>query len=120
MFFLNDYLLIFILFLITFVIGGIIILLPLVVIFQENYNEKVSPYECGFSPFEETRTPFDIHFYLVAILFVIFDLEISYLFPWSLVLANLTFFGFWAMIWFLIILSLGFVYEWNRGALNWT
>jgi NADH-quinone oxidoreductase subunit A len=81
--------------------------------------EKVSPYECGFSPFEDARNQFEVKFYLVAILFIIFDLEVSYLFPWSIMLGSLSYFGFWTMIIFLLILTLGFIYEWRKGALNW-
>ena len=84
------------------------------------YNqEKVSAYECGFNPFDDARTTFDVRFYLVAILFLIFDLELSFLFPWSLVLNNLPQFGFWIMIVFLLILTIGFIYEWKKGALEW-
>ena len=86
---------------------------------QASDPEKLSPYECGFEPFEDARNTFDIRFYLVAILFIIFDLEVSFLFPWSLVLGEINFFGFWTMIFFLLILTLGFVYEWKKGALDW-
>nr|WCH57691.1 NADH dehydrogenase subunit 3 [Hypnea cryptica] len=86
---------------------------------QKADQEKISAYECGFNPFDDARATFDIRFYLVAILFLIFDLEISFLFPWSLVLKNIGSFGFWSMIIFLIILTLGFVYEWYKGALEW-
>nr|YP_010199698.1 NADH dehydrogenase subunit 3 [Gracilaria domingensis]UAD89606.1 NADH dehydrogenase subunit 3 [Gracilaria domingensis] len=82
-------------------------------------QEKVSAYECGFNPFDDARATFDIRFYLVAILFLIFDLEISFLFPWSLTLGNLSLFGFWSMIIFLLILTIGFIYEWYKGALEW-
>lgn len=81
--------------------------------------EKLSAYECGFNPFEDARSQFDIRFYLVAILFIIFDLEISFLFPWALTLKSLGDFGFWSMILFLFILTVGFVYEWQKGALDW-
>lgn len=86
---------------------------------QNSDQEKVSAYECGFNPFDDARTTFDIRFYLVAILFLIFDLEISFLFPWSVVLNNLSNVGFWVMIVFLIILTVGFIYEWFKGALEW-
>ena len=82
-------------------------------------QEKISAYECGFNPFEDARMSFDVRFYLVAILFLIFDLEISFLFPWALVLNELPLFGFWIMIIFLLILTLGFFYEWKKGALEW-
>jgi NADH:ubiquinone oxidoreductase subunit 3 (subunit A) len=81
--------------------------------------EKVSAYECGFDPFEDSRGTFDVRFYLVAILFIIFDLEISFLFPWSLVLGSVDYFGFFVMMLFLFILTVGFLYEWKKGALEW-
>nr|AHX02529.1 NADH dehydrogenase subunit 3 [Schizymenia dubyi] len=86
---------------------------------QKADQEKVSAYECGFNPFDDARATFDVRFYLVAILFLIFDLEISFLFPWSLVLNRIPLFGFWTMIAFLIILTIGFIYEWCKGALEW-
>ena len=82
-------------------------------------QEKISAYECGFNPFDDARSTFDVRFYLVAILFLIFDLEVSFLFPWSLVLGKLPFFGFWSMILFLVVLTIGFIYEWYKGALEW-
>ena len=82
--------------------------------------EKLSAYECGFDPFDDARNRFDIRFYLVAILFIIFDLEVTFLFPWALVLNTIGLFGFWSMAAFLIILTLGFFYEWRKGALNWS
>ncbi|MBB68055.1 MAG: NADH-quinone oxidoreductase subunit A [Rickettsiales bacterium] len=81
--------------------------------------EKISAYECGFNPFGDARSKFDVKFYLVAILFIIFDLEVSFLFPWAMALNNLTLFGFWTMMVFLLILTIGFVYEWKKGALDW-
>lgn len=80
---------------------------------------KLSPYECGFEPFEDTRLPFDVRFYLVAILFIIFDLETAFLFPWAVVLRRIGWTGFWAMMMFLTILVIGFIYEWKSGALEW-
>jgi NADH-quinone oxidoreductase subunit A len=80
---------------------------------------KNSPYECGFSPFESSRIPFDVRYYLVAILFIIFDLETAFFFPWAVVLRKLGWFGFFAMMIFLGILVIGFIYEWKRGALDW-
>ncbi|MCX7117804.1 MAG: NADH-quinone oxidoreductase subunit A [Legionellales bacterium] len=82
-------------------------------------HAKNSPYECGFPAFESSRIPFDVRFYLVAILFIIFDLETSFFFPWALVLRKIGWFGFWAMILFLGLLTIGFIYEWKRGALEW-
>nr|WP_196242112.1 NADH-quinone oxidoreductase subunit A [Azospirillum oleiclasticum] len=81
--------------------------------------EKVSPYECGFEPFEDARTKFDVRFYLVSILFIIFDLEVAFLFPWAVALGDIGLFGFWSMIVFLGILTIGFIYEWKKGALEW-
>ena len=81
--------------------------------------EKLSAYECGFEPFSDSRMEFDIRFYLVAILFIIFDLEIAFLFPWAISLGNIGFTGFISMMIFLFILTIGFIYEWKKGALDW-
>ena len=81
--------------------------------------EKLSAYECGFDPFENARTRFDVRFYLVAILFIIFDLEIAFLFPWAISLGKIGLFGFWSMMLFLAVLTVGFIYEWKKGALEW-
>ncbi|MDH5327868.1 MAG: NADH-quinone oxidoreductase subunit A [Gammaproteobacteria bacterium] len=83
------------------------------------YGEKLSPYECGFEAFEDSRMKFDVRFYLVAILFIIFDLEIAFLFPWAVVLNEIGMFGLIAMAVFLGILVIGFIYEWKKGALEW-
>ena len=82
-------------------------------------GEKLSPYECGFSAFEDARMKFDVRYYLVAILFILFDLEIAFLFPWAVVLEEIGLFGFFAMLVFLGILIVGFIYEWKKGALEW-
>ena len=82
-------------------------------------DEKLSPYECGFEAFEDSRMKFDVRYYLVAILFIIFDLEIAFLFPWAIVLDEIGVFGFWAMMLFLAVLVVGFIYEWKKGALEW-
>jgi NADH-quinone oxidoreductase subunit A len=82
-------------------------------------DEKLSPYECGFEAFEETRMKFDVRYYLVAILFIVFDLEIAFLFPWAVVLDDIGVFGFLAMAVFLLVLVVGFIYEWKKGALEW-
>jgi NADH-quinone oxidoreductase subunit A len=82
-------------------------------------SEKLSPYECGFEAFEDARMKFDVRYYLVAILFILFDLEIAFLFPWAIVLREIGMFGFVAMMVFLAILVVGFVYEWKKGALEW-
>lgn len=82
-------------------------------------SEKVSAYECGFEAFDDARSKFDVRFYLVAILFIIFDLEVAFLFPWAVALGDIGVFGFWSMVVFLVILTIGFVYEWKKGALEW-
>jgi NADH-quinone oxidoreductase subunit A len=86
---------------------------------QRPDTAKLSPYECGFEPFDDARIRFDVRYYLVAILFIIFDLEVAFLFPWSVSLADLGAFGFWSMIVFLAVLTVGFIYEWKKGALEW-
>ncbi len=82
-------------------------------------DQKLSPYECGFEAFEDARMKFDVRFYLVAILFILFDLEIAFLFPWAIVLKEIGTFGFVSMMIFLLILVVGFIYEWMKGALEW-
>jgi NADH dehydrogenase subunit A (EC 1.6.5.3) len=82
-------------------------------------REKLSAYECGFEPFSDARIKFDVRFYLVAILFIIFDLEVAFLFPWAITLSEQGLFGFWSMIIFLGVLTVGFIYEWKKGALEW-
>ena len=81
--------------------------------------EKLSAYECGFEAFSDSRMEFDVRFYLVAILFIIFDLEIAFLFPWAISLGKIGLLGFWSMMIFLLVLSVGFIYEWKKGALDW-
>ena len=81
--------------------------------------EKLSAYECGFEAFDDSRMEFDVRFYLVAILFIIFDLEIAFLFPWAISLGNIGALGFWSMMMFLSVLTIGFIYEWKKGALEW-
>tara|TARA_Y100001935_G_scaffold243920_1_gene235831 strand:- start:17597 stop:17953 length:357 start_codon:yes stop_codon:yes gene_type:complete len=82
-------------------------------------SEKLSPYECGFEAFEDSRMKFDVRYYLVAILFIIFDLEIAFFFPWAVVLDDVGLTGFWVMMIFLGVLTVGFIYEWKKGALEW-
>jgi len=117
--FLKDYLsiLIFLFIALTLSIGFIAINF----IFSPNNPdpEKLSAYECGFEPFSDSRIQFDVRFYLVAILFIIFDLEIAFLFPWAVSLSNIGAFGFLSMMIFLLILTVGFIYEWKNGALEW-
>ena len=82
--------------------------------------EKLSAYECGFEPFDESKKSFDIQFYIVGVLFLIFDLEVAYLFPWAVNLNSIGIFGFWTMIMFYFLINIGFIYEWQRGALDWS
>jgi NADH-quinone oxidoreductase subunit A len=93
--------------------------LPMLLAPRKPDNEKTSPYECGFAPFGDARAPFDIRFYLVSILFIIFDLEIAFLFPWAVALKHIGIYGFWSMMLFLGVLTVGFIYEWRKGALQW-
>src|ERR1700722_10179803 len=86
---------------------------------QRPDSEKLSSYECGFEPFADARARFDVRFYLVAILFIIFDLEVAFLFPWAVTLGRIGIFGFWSMMIFLAVLTIGFAYEWRKGALEW-
>ena len=81
--------------------------------------EKLSSYECGFNAFDDARMKFDVRFYLVSILFIIFDLEVAFLFPWAAALGDIGLFGFWSMMLFLAVLTVGFIYEWRKGALEW-
>jgi NADH-quinone oxidoreductase subunit A len=97
----------------------VIIVASLIVARQSPDSEKVSAYECGFAPFNDARRQFDVRFYLVAILFIIFDLEVAFLFPWAISLGSIGMLGFWSMIIFLAVLTVGFVYEWKKGALEW-
>jgi NADH-quinone oxidoreductase subunit A len=97
----------------------VIIVASLIVARQRPDSEKVSAYECGFAPFNDARRQFDVRFYLVAILFIIFDLEVAFLFPWAISLGSIGMLGFWSMIIFLAVLTVGFVYEWKKGALEW-
>ncbi len=91
----------------------------LIIARQKPYPEKLSAYECGFEAFDDARRRFDVRFYLVAILFIIFDLEVAFLFPWAAVLGDIGMFGFLSMMGFLGVLTVGFIYEWNKGALEW-
>ncbi len=96
-----------------------IIIASLIMARQRPYDEKNSAYECGFEAFENARIKFDVRFYLIAILFIIFDLEVAFLFPWAVALRDIGVFGFWSMFVFLLILTVGFTYEWKKGALEW-
>jgi NADH:ubiquinone oxidoreductase subunit 3 (subunit A) len=115
----SEYFFVFLFLIFASLISVIIFFLSYFLVSQKANQEKVSAYECGFNPFDDARATFDIRFYLIAILFLIFDLEISFLFPWSIILGRLPQLGFWAMMLFLLILTIGFVYEWFKGALEW-
>ena len=104
---------------IAFVISTILLVVPFVVAVRKPDPEKVSAYECGFEPFDDARRRFDVRFYLVAILFIIFDLEVAFLFPWAVSLKDIGWFGFLSMLGFLGVLTVGFIYEWCKGALDW-
>ncbi len=100
-------------------LGLALVLAAFVVAPQKPDTEKLSAYECGFNAFDDARMQFDVRYYLVAILFIIFDLEVAFLFPWAISLGALGVFGFWSMMVFLGVLTVGFVYEWKKGALEW-
>lgn len=114
-----EYIPIFIFLVVGIIVGFLPLLFSLLLAPRQIDEEKVSPYECGFEPFENARVRFDVRFYLIAILFIIFDLEIAFLLPWSIVFVTLNWMAFFAMIFFLIILVVGFIYEWKKGALEW-
>lgn len=97
----------------------VMVLASFIVAKQKPDAEKNSAYECGFPPFEDARSKFDVRFYLVSILFIIFDLEVAFLFPWAVTLGKIGLYGFWSMVVFLGVLTVGFVYEWRKGALEW-
>lgn len=115
-----EYVAVFIYFIIALALATLILSLSFVFATRKADPEKISAYECGFDPFDDARSRFDIQFYLVAILFIIFDLEVTFLFPWALTLNKIGYFGFWSMMIFLIILTIGFIYEWRKGALDWS
>lgn len=104
---------------VALVIGLALLIAPFIVAYREPNDEKLSAYECGFNAFDDARMKFDVRFYLVAILFIIFDLEVAFLFPWAVSFGGLGWFGFWSMMVFLGILTIGFIYEWKKGALEW-
>ena len=117
--FLKDYFSIIIFLIIALGLSCFFIILNFLVSPKNPDPEKLSAYECGFEPFNDSRMEFDVRFYLVAILFIIFDLEIAILFPWAITLGSIGFLGFISMMIFLFILTVGFVYEWKKGALDW-
>lgn len=116
---LSEYLPILIFLLVAGAVSVLMVVASLIVAKQKPDADKLSAYECGFDAFGDARTKFDVRFYLVAILFIIFDLEIAFLFPWAITLGEIGMFGFWSMFIFLVVLTIGFIYEWKKGALEW-
>ena len=116
---LREYLPILIFLGIAFGLSIVMVVASLVVGRQRPDPEKLSPYECGFEAFGDARRRFDVRYYLVAILFIIFDLEVAFLVPWAVTLGEIGLFGFWSMVVFLAVLTIGFIYEWRKGALEW-
>ena len=117
--FLLEYLPVLIFIGIAIVLGLVLIALPFLLAPQKPDPEKLSAYECGFNAFGDARMKFDVRFYLVSILFIIFDLEVAFLFPWAITLGTTGVFAFWSMMVFLGVLTVGFIYEWKKGALEW-
>ena len=115
----NEYLILFCILLISIIIATIILFLSYLLALQNPETEKLSSYECGFEPYEGARLQFDIKFYLVAILFVIFDIEAMYIYPWCVSISKLTITGYWSMIDFILELGIGYIYVWLIGALDW-
>ena len=116
---LNEYLPIMIFLGLAIALGAILILAAAIIAVRNPDPEKVSAYECGFNAFDDARMKFDVRFYLVSILFIIFDLEVAFLFPWAVAFKDLSMVGFWSMMVFLGVLTIGFAYEWKKGALGW-
>jgi len=114
-----EYLSILIYIIASLVISIILLLASYLLAVQQADPEKISAYECGFNPFDDARHKFDVRFYLVGILFIIFDLEVMFLFPWAVTLNKINQFGYYSMMIFLFILTIGFIYEWKKGALDW-
>jgi len=117
--FLGEYLPIAVFFAIAIGLSAAFVLSAFVLGNQRPDDEKMAAYECGFDAFDDSRRQFDVRFYLVAILFIIFDLEVAFLFPWAVALGGIGLFGFWTMMLFLAVLTVGFIYEWKKGALEW-
>lgn len=115
----TEYLPIVIFFAVAIALSCFIIMLPKLLARDIPQKDKLSSYECGFEPFGDARRKFEIRFYLVAILFIIFDLEITFLIPWAVTLSKIGVMGFWSMMVFLAVLTIGFIYEWKKGALEW-
>lgn len=104
---------------VSLAIGAALLIAPFLIAVRNPDPEKVSAYECGFNAFDDARMKFDVRFYLVSILFIIFDLEIAFLFPWAVAFKEIGAFGYWSMMLFLGVLTIGFIYEWKKGALEW-
>lgn len=115
----QDYLPLLIFIAVSLGIGVALLAAPFMVAYSNPDPEKLSAYECGFNAFDDARMKFDVRFYLVSILFIIFDLEVAFLFPWAVAFRDIGLFGFWSMMVFLGVLTIGFVYEWKKGALEW-
>lgn len=116
---LEEYFIIFTLFLVSVVLSSLLLMLSYLLSNQNPDTEKLSTYECGFEPYEDSRNKFDIKFYIIAILFIVFDIEAIFIFPWSIVLSNLDIIGYWSMIDFIFELGIGFIYVWFMGSLEW-
>jgi NADH-quinone oxidoreductase subunit A len=116
---LQDYLPLAVFIAVALGLGLALLIAPFIVAYKQPDPEKLSAYECGFNAFDDARMKFDVRFYLVAILFIIFDLEVSFLFPWAVAFGQLGLFGYWSMMVFLAVLTIGFIYEWKKGALEW-
>jgi NADH-quinone oxidoreductase subunit A len=116
---LHDYLPLVVFIAVAMGLALVLLVVPFLVAYKQPDPEKLSAYECGFNPFDDARMQFDVRFYLVAILFIIFDLEVTFLFPWAVAFGRLGAYGFWSMMVFLAVLTVGFIYEWRKGALEW-
>ena len=116
---LANYFPVFIFILVGLIAGVLFILLGTLLGSKRHYAEKDQPFECGFEAFENARMKFDVRYYLVAILFILFDLEVAFMLPWAVVFKDLGAYGFWSMLVFIVVLTVGFVYEWKKGALEW-
>jgi NADH-quinone oxidoreductase subunit A len=116
---LSEYLPLVVFMTIAAVISGALLVAPFLIAYQSPDAEKLSAYECGFNAFDDARMKFDVRFYLVSLLFIIFDLEVAFLFPWAVAFKDVGLFGFWSMMLFLGVLTVGFIYEWKKGALEW-
>ena len=116
---LRDYLPIVIFMAVAIGLAAALVIAPIIIAVRNPDPEKLSAYECGFNAFDDARMQFDVRFYLVSILFIIFDLEVAFLFPWAVSFSGIGMLGFWSMMVFLAVLTVGFIYEWKKGALEW-